>query len=148
MSGVDDLEGDINDFLKKKCGDFYYVCYSTASSTKENPKFRLVFPLTSDIPKSNIKHFWFAINKELGEVGDIQTKDLSRMYYIPGKYKKAHNFIFTNKGNYIEPEKLMEKHPYVEKTSNTFFDKLPKTMQDAMMEHMKSKLTNTQVTWT
>lgn len=145
---VDDLQGNINEFLEKKCGNFYYVCYSTASSTKENPKFRLVFPLTTQVSKDNIKHFWYAINKELGEVGDIQTKDLSRMYYIPGKYKKAYNFIFTHKGDYVDPVALMEKHPYVEKSGNTFFDKLPKKMQDAMMEHIKSKLTNTEIKWT
>ena len=144
---VDDFQGDIKQFLKKKCGDFYYVCYSTASSTRENPKFRLVFPLTNIVDKDNIKHFWYAINKELGEMGDIQTKDLSRMYYIPGKYKKAYNFIFTHKGEYINPVTLMEKHPYVEKSGNTFFDKLPKKMQEAMMEHVKSKLTNTNIKW-
>lgn len=142
---VDDYAGDINDY---KVSDNYYVCYSTASSTDEQPKFRLVFPLMYSVPKDKIKHFWFAINKELGEVGDIQTKDLSRMYYIPGKYKGANNFIFTNKGEYINPEQLMEKWEYVEPSSNTMFDRLPKKMQEAMMSHLKNNLNNTEVKWT
>ena len=125
---VDDYQGDISDY---KVSDYYYVCYSTASSTDEQPKFRLVFPLTKSISKDKIKHFWFAINKELGEVGDIQTKDLSRMYYIPGKYKDANNFIFTNQGPKVDPIELMNKWEYVEPSSNTMFDKLPKKMQEA-----------------
>ena len=109
---VDDYTGDINDYT---VSDNYYVCYSTASSTKETPKFRLVFPLTRPVEREEIKHFWFALNTELGEVGDIQTKDLSRMYYIPGKYANAFNFIYTKEGDYIDPQALMDKHPYIEK---------------------------------
>jgi len=142
---VDDYEGDINDYT---VSDNYYVCYSTASSTKETPKFRLVFPLTRQIQREEIKHFWFALNTELGEVGDIQTKDLSRMYYIPGKYANAFNFIFTREGDYIDPQALMDKHEYIEKGGNTFFDKLPKSMQDALINHTKNSLTNTDITWT
>jgi len=142
---VDDYEGDIDNY---SVGKYHYVCYSTASSTKENPKFRLVFPLTRQIQREEIKHFWFALNTELGEVGDIQTKDLSRMYYIPGKYANAFNFIFTREGDYIDPKILMDKHEYIEKGGDTFFDKLPKSMQEALINHTKNSLTNTDITWT
>ena len=40
---VDDYEGDIKE-IHNKYSKYRYVCYSTASSTKEHPKFRLVFP--------------------------------------------------------------------------------------------------------
>ena len=53
---------------------YYHIKYSTASSTKTLPKFRLVFPLTRYVDKEEIKHFWFALNKELGEIGDAQTR--------------------------------------------------------------------------
>ena len=147
---VDDanIAVDLKDYVATKVGDNYCICYSTASSTEMFPKFRLVFPLTEYVQRENIKHFWYALNKELGEVGDIQTKDLSRMYYLPAKYKDKYNFIFTHTGSYMDPNIIMSKHEYVEKSGNTMFDKLPKAMQDAMMEHMKNKLTNTQVKWT
>jgi len=148
---VDDYEGtfeNLNEWVEEKVNGYYYICYSTASSTKEQLKFRLVFPLTRHIQRDEIKHFWFALNKELGEVGDIQTKDLSRMYYVPGYYKNAFNFIGTEKGNYIDPADIMSKHEYVESSGNTMFDKLPKKMQESLMEHMKNKLTNTEVKWT
>ena len=147
---VDDanIAVDLKDYVATKVGDNYCICYSTASSIELFPKFRLVFPLTEYVQRENIKHFWYALNKELGEVGDIQTKDLSRMYYLPAKYKDKYNFIFTHTGSYMDPNVIMSKHEYVEKSGNTMFDKLPKAMQDAMMEHMKNKLTNTQVKWT
>ena len=147
---VDDanIAVDLKDYVATKVGDNYCICYSTASSTEMFPKFRLVFPLTEYVQREKIKHFWYALNKELGEVGDIQTKDLSRMYYLPAKYKDKYNFIFTHTGSYMDPNVIMSKHEYVEKSGNTMFDKLPKAMQDAMMEHMKNKLTNTQVKWT
>lgn len=44
---VDDYEpkGDLEDDLVKRFATYRFVCYSTASSKIEQPKFRLVFPL-------------------------------------------------------------------------------------------------------
>tara|TARA_B100000287_G_scaffold323553_1_gene307578 strand:- start:276 stop:1202 length:927 start_codon:yes stop_codon:yes gene_type:complete len=146
---VDDFKfkGELNDALDDMFGDYKFICYSTASSTLSNPKFRLVFPLTKDVQAEKIRHFWFALQTELGDLGDKQTKDLSRMYYVPAKYDDAFNFIFSRDGNYIEPDKLMNKHPYREKGGNSFFDRLPEDMQREILEHKKSKLDNTNVSW-
>jgi hypothetical protein len=147
---VDDHEfkGKLEDELCNRFGDFSYVCYSTASSTIDYPKFRLVFPLKSSIESAKIKHFWFALNKELGEIGDGQTKDLSRMYYIPAAYSGANNFIFSNVGDTINPDNLMAKHLYAEKRIGSFMDRLTPEMQAQIIEHRKSKMENTSIHWT
>lgn len=129
-------------------GDAYFICYSTASSTKAHPKFRLVFPLTRYVEKDEIKGFWHALNAEYLGIGDAQTKDLSRMFYVPGQYPNAHNFIFTRKGPILDPDVVMEKHPFLIKESEHFFDRLPDELQKEFIEHQKSKLTNTHITWT
>ena len=146
---VDDFkyEGDLYDNLRTRFGNYMFVCYSTASSTQSFPKFRLVFPLTKNVPAEKIRHFWFALQTELGDLGDKQTKDLSRMYYIPAKYDNAFNFIFSNSGNPIDPDMVMTKYPYREKSSNNFFDRLPEDMQKEIIEHRKSKLDNTNINW-
>ena len=146
---VDDFkfEGDLYGNLRTRFGDYKFVCYSTASSTQSFPKFRLVFPLTKNVPAEKIRHFWFALQTTLGDLGDKQTKDLSRMYYIPAKYDNAFNFIFSNSGDYIDPDMVMNKHPYREKSGNNFFDRLPEDMQREIIEHRKSKLDNTNVNW-
>jgi len=143
---VDDYEGSIEN-IHDKYSNYKYVCYSTASSTKEHPKFRLVFPLTEQVPADKIKHFWHALNKEIGDIADAQTKDLSRMYYVPSKYKDAYNFIFTHDGELMDPKVLMEKHRYVVK-SDSFFDRLPEAIKKGLLEHKKNQLNNTNYSWT
>ena len=153
---VDDFfaSGDIFDIdlvpsLQKICGQYHFACYSTASSTPNYPKFRLVFPLSEIVYADDIPHFWYALNKELQDIGDKQTKDLSRMYYIPGQYNGAFNFIFSNRdASPIDPGELMVKWPYAEKaTLNNFFDRLPEEIQNQIIEHRKSKLDNTNIHW-
>jgi len=147
---VDDFkyEGDLYDNLRTKFGSYKFVCYSTASSTQSLPKFRIVFPLTKNVQAEKIRHFWFALQTILGEVGDKQTKDLSRMYYIPAKYDNAFNFIFSNDGAPIDPDVVMTKVPYRQKNnSSNFFDRLPEDMQKEIIQHRKSKLDNTNINW-
>ena len=141
---VDDhkFEGNLKDELYTKYGNYYYVCYSTSSSTRDHPKFRLVFPLETSVKQSSIKHFWYALNKEFDGIGDQQTKDLSRMYYVPAIYPDANNFIFTNSGNFINPNALMDKHPFVVQQSNvaTFMDRLPPDVQKKVTAHREELL--------
>jgi len=147
---VDDFifEGDLHDHLVRVFNDYRFVCYSTASSTVDLPKFRLVFPLTTAVRNGEIKAFWYALQTELGDLGDKQTKDLSRMYYIPGKYAGAHNFIFSHHGGeFIDPQVLINKHPMAQKTGTSFIDRLPEAMQKQIIEHRKSKLENTDIHW-
>jgi len=143
---IDDYEGRMED-IEEKYSQYRYVCYSTASSTVENPKFRLVFPLTDQVGKDDIKHFWFALNKEIGDIADAQTKDLSRMYYIPAKYKDSFNFIFSHDGEVMNPMTLMSKHPYV-KPNQTMFDRFPPAIQEALLERKRNQLNNKNFTWT
>lgn len=148
---VDDhvFEGDLQRELFNRYGNYYYVCYSTASSTNDHPKFRLIFPLKASIKSDKIKKFWYALNTELGSIGDRQTKDLSRMYYIPATYANANNFIFTNStGVWIDPDALIDKHPLPEKKGATFFDRLPEEMQKTIIQHRKDQMENRTITWT
>ena len=134
------FEGDLENELRNRYGDWRYICYSTASSTVAQPKFRLVFPLTEAVRADKIRHFWFALNTEFGSMGDRQTKDLSRMYYVPAKYPNANNFIFSNSGNSINPSALMAKPEYTEVNGNNFMDRLPESMQKEVVEYRKNKL--------
>ena len=135
------FEGDLKDELHSRFGMWDYVCYSTASSTPTQPKFRLVFPLTRSVGADEIKHFWYALNTEFGCMGDTQTKDLSRMYYVPAQYPGAHNFIFSNRGLPIDPTSLMSKHPWTApSSSDNFIDRLPPELQKEVIQHRQHKL--------
>jgi len=143
---VDDYEGDIEDVLNRFANN-NIVVYSTASSTPEKIKFRIVFDLDRAVGKEEIKKFWFALNKSIGDLGDAQTKDSSRMYYIPADYVDAFNFFYTRTGEPISVDSLMREHPYQEKTGNSFLDNLSEEMRESVLEYRKNSLDNTNVTW-
>lgn len=140
----DDLQNAIID----KVGDHYFVCYSTASSTIEHPKFRLVFPLQCDVDKDDIQHLWFAMNSEIEGLADKQTKDLARMFYVPAQYPDAYNFFFNHIAPVIDPDELMQKWPHSVQTGNTFMDRLPESVRGQMIEYRKAQMQNTNISWT
>jgi hypothetical protein len=143
---VDRADKPLDDMLEPY-RQYYFICYSTASSTVEKPKFRVLFPLTCPVGNKEIRHFWYALNKHFGGMADEQTKDLSRMYYVPAQYPNAHNFIFTNTGKCLDPYSLMPLYPYVERQGKSFMDKLPDSIQKAILELEKDKMTNRDVVW-
>ena len=147
---VDDYEpqGELEDDLRSRFGDWTFISYSTASSTIESPKFRMVFPLSRNIEQDEIRSFWFALNTKLGGLGDKQTKDLSRMYYVPAAYDQAFNFIFDNSGDPIDVDDLIARYPYDKsRDSKNFLDRLPPELQAAVLAHRQSKLTNNSFSW-
>jgi hypothetical protein len=102
---------------------YRHICYSTASSRPEKKKFRVVFQLNKIVPADKIRHFWYALNKHFGSIGDEQTKDLSRMYYVPAQY------------------------PDSEKPSITLMDKFPAAIQIEILKHRKEQANNNTITW-
>lgn len=143
---VDEYEGAFQDVLAL-FKDYKVIVYSSASSTKEHPKFRVVFSLTDDVPKEKIKHFWYALNKEFNALADPQTKDLSRMYYVPAQYPNAFNFFRVNTGKSLNPFALMERHQYIEEKKD-LLSRLPIEMQRKILHHRAEALNNTNISWT
>ena len=143
---VDNYEGSFEEVVELY-KDYQFVCYSTASSTKEKPKFRLVFPLTSHVDPNQIRHFWYALNREFNAVGDEQCQDFSRMYYVPAQYPNAHNFIFSHTGKHVDPYELMAKHPHTEKKSGSFMDNLPENIRKQIIELRRDEANNSGIRW-
>lgn len=141
---IDDyqLKGNIEEDLFNKYGKWKYVCYSTARSSIEQPKFRLVFPLKESVESDKIKSFWYAINSELNDIGDKQCKDLSRMYYMPASYANAYNFIFSNhSGDEIDADYMMLKHPMqVIQKSGNFIERLPQDLQMRVIKYRQDSM--------
>jgi hypothetical protein len=150
VDALDCTMENLRDVLNTRINNSWkYICYSTASSSIDKPKFRLVFSLNRSIESDKIQHFWYALNTELDSMGDKQTKDVSRMYYIPANYADSNNFIFSNPGDDIDVNALLIKHPYAQKkTGNTLFDSLPEEMQKQLIAHRKEQMDNTNIRWT
>lgn len=143
---VDQFEGDIFE-LFNRFHNFNFCAYSTASSTKQKAKFRIVFDLNRTVQESELRHFWFALNTFLGELGDPQTKDSSRMYYIPARYDNAFNFFEYNHGDPLDVDYLKTKYEFVEPKGNSFLDNLPLELQNQVIAHRKGQLNNRKYKW-
>ena len=143
---VDDYEGDIDTILTR-FEENDMVMYSTASSKEEQLKFRLVFNLDRRVQAEELRHFWFAINKYLGDLGDPQTKDSSRMYYIPAEYLNAYNFFHVTTGNPLQVDTLLRTYEYVAPSGNSFLDRLPEGMKDKVLQHRRDSMDNLDITW-
>jgi len=138
---VDDHDyTNIEEDVKQQIGDMEYIIYSTASSTVEKPKFRIVFQLAEFLPADKIRPFWFALNSKLANNGDKQCKDYSRMYYVPGNYTGAYNFFYHNEGAAIDCNQLIAEFPYAEQPSPNFMDRLPEEIREQVIEHRKSNM--------
>jgi hypothetical protein len=147
---VDDIEidGAVGDYIYNRYGEWDYIVYSTASSTIDKPKFRIIFRLAEPIQHTQIKHFWWALNSELNSIGDTQTKDLARMYYIPATYANANNFFYVNSGRPLDIDYLLARWPYDEKRdSKNFMDRLPPAWREQILDYKKAKLDNTSYVW-
>lgn len=139
---------EIEQYLLENHSEKQYICYSTASSTINKPKFRLVFPLTHWITKrETIQKFWWSLNKEFGGLVDKQTKDVSRMYFVPASYKESDNnfFFWHNEGASINPDKLIFAHGANElfitaSASTSFIDMLPEKMKQSVIDYRKQQL--------
>ena len=147
IDGCTDDES-LRTWLQRKYGQYDYVVYNTAGCRRDNLKFRIIFRLDEQVENARIKPFWHALNTELGELGDPQTKDLARMYYAPAQYPNAYSFFMVNSGGSpLNVSELIAKHPYHEKTGNTFLDRLSPEMQRAVIQHRKDGLNNTDYRW-
>tara|TARA_R110000822_G_scaffold27995_5_gene83128 strand:- start:4801 stop:5769 length:969 start_codon:yes stop_codon:yes gene_type:complete len=147
---VDDLviEGNLEDVLHTRFGDWDYVVYSTASSTVDQAKFRIVFNLGEQIESARLRHFWYALNQELDSIGDAQTKDLARMYYVPANYADANNFFYVNSGEPVDLDYLLAKWPYDDvRNAQSFLDRLPPAFREQVIEYRKGKLDDTSYVW-
>lgn len=146
---IDEYDGNFEDIISERFMDYQFICHSTASSTKDHPKFRMILPLTTPVPSDDIRKFWYSANKKFGNVSDVQTKDLSRMFYAPAQYPNAYNFIFKNDGEILDYHKTIASHSsgFIQRSgADSFFDRLPEDVQKQLIEAKKSKLSRNK-TW-
>lgn len=140
---------EIGEYMSNNHEEKSYICYSTPSSSIDKPRFRLVFPLSSWVHGvQTVQKFWFSLNKEFSGMVDEQTKDASRMYYVPATYlESTNNFFWIQNGNPIDPNSLIEKHGaedfFVPSMGNgSFLDMLPEGMKEEVVKFRKRQIHN------
>lgn len=82
------------------------IMHSTHSHNpnKDDHCYRLVFPVTEELTREQIKPTRDWVQAQLGVRADEQTKDLSRAYYLPSRPKRGPPYVFSSvTGKAIEP---------------------------------------------
>ena len=145
---------DIDDYncsfqeVTKSFENIKHILYNSSSSTEEKPKFRVVIPFERFIEAKEIKHPWYSLNCEFNSLADPQTKDLSRMYYVPAQYPNAYSFFQYNEDSpMLDVDELMKKHEFFTSIDTSFKSKLSGDMQQKLMKYKLNQLNNTDITW-
>lgn len=91
------------------------IFYSSPSCTFHKLKMRVIVRLDKTAPKEKLKELWYAAQMWLQGIVDEQTKDLSRMMYIPARYTNEgdnyNHFFYVNTGAGLDWEALIAKYP-------------------------------------
>ena len=144
---IDDYDCSFEEVIKN-FENIRHILYNSSSSTEEKPKFRVVIPFTRFIEAKEIKHLWYALNSEFNSLSDPQTKDLSRMYYVPAQYPNAYSFFrYNEEAPMLDVDELMNKHNFLEPSENSFRSQLGDDLQRKLMEYKANQLNNTSITW-
>lgn len=108
--GVSDVNVVLNHFSK-----YSYIVYSSPNCTKDKLKLRVCIPLNKRADRKVLSQIWFGLNEWCGGIIDQQTKDASRLFYVPARYtnrgSEYTHFFVTNKGISLDWEALIDKFP-------------------------------------
>lgn len=78
---VVDMDGEAFDHAR--LDGLEWFAYSTYSHRLDDPHYHLVLPLAEKVPASLWRAVWAELHDRIGLVGDPQTKDPARIFYLP-----------------------------------------------------------------
>jgi hypothetical protein len=78
---VVDMDGEA--FDEARLDGLEWFAYSTYSHRLDDPHYHLVLPLAERVPASLWRVVWAELHDRIGLVGDPQTKDPARIFYLP-----------------------------------------------------------------
>lgn len=114
MMDIDDVDVDL-EYIQEHFKDYNYIIYSSAGCTVDKLKLRVMIPLDEFAPSDVLSQIWHGCNEWCDGIIDKQTKDKSRLYYIPSEYTnkgKLYRHIFlSNKGKNLNWKELIDKYP-------------------------------------
>jgi len=77
------VDMDSEAFDNARLDGLEWFAYSTYSHRLDDPHYHLVLPLAEKVPASLWRVVWAELHDRIGLVGDPQTKDPARIFYLP-----------------------------------------------------------------
>lgn len=85
-----------------------YVAHTTFNHTPQDPRWRVILPLSEPISGQSWPGFWLRANAYFGGCIDRQTKDSSRIFYLPSCRPGGQHEAKQQHGDFLEPSRLPE----------------------------------------
>ena len=92
---------------------FPYRCalYSTHSHRKDNPRYRLIIPLSRDVSSEEYGAVARMLAKEIGiDLFDVTTYDMERLMYWPSVSKDGDYLFEVQNGSLLNPDDVLKKY--------------------------------------
>lgn len=112
VQDVDD--GTSLDELRPGIDEYEWLAYTTHSHTAEHPKYRIVYPLLSEVPVDSWAAVWAGAFVVLGGGHiDRTCKNVSRLYYWPScpMETRADKWAVANHGRFVDPAEMAAHAP-------------------------------------
>ena len=141
---IDDAETyDLSDDILEHS----FIQYSSASSTKEKRKYRLVFETDKHIEKDDCASFLNGLilwMRPFINVDESASGDIARMYFLPGTFGND-DFFRYNEGRPLNTENLIESGEFHTKATSAWNE----TNMESLFELMKIGYPDNQnIEWT
>jgi hypothetical protein len=117
---VVDMDGESFDYAK--LDGLEYVAYTTWSHEPGDEHWHLVLPLARPVPGHLWGEVWSQLHERINVVGDPQTKDPARMFYMP-QYRPGVSPQFrSQRGRFLDPDlpDVLYVRPQARRNPRTF----------------------------
>ena len=126
------------DFISNKGIEF--VAYNSKSCRYNDPRMRVIVPLSRKVEDREYLHFWTNMRRFYGDLFDKQTNYIEKTQGFPSQYEKAYNFFTHNDGETIDVDGIKGLYPFID--MRTTILKI-----DGFSDYRLKKLTNRNIVW-
>jgi hypothetical protein len=116
MSAIHALSLDVDDYPMEKIEEvlsrldqyefFLYTTHKHGSEVVKHPRIRVIFPLQNPLPNIDFLKYWHALNNMCEGINDPNTKNSSRLNYLPSTFDSKIAFNYHNEGTWLSTEDL------------------------------------------
>ncbi len=90
-----------------------YVIHGTTKSRAERHRYRLILPISRPIEAAEYEAVWASINAKFFSIFDNATRDPSRLFFVPARWKGAHWAFEAGEGEPLDIDRVTVEQPVV-----------------------------------
>ena len=106
---IDDAKADTLDKLRCWLDGKSYIIHSTHSSTVENPRYRIVAPLSRNVFADEYGGIMRVLHEKFDLPLDVSTFDFNRIMFLPSVPKDVKYFFESNTGEPLSVSDLLDR---------------------------------------